>query len=139
MSEIHAAFAGHHGITLSRLDELLTLLMPASQRDKPPGGELPPPSGAGLTPEEYGRAQKLLYALASPEASRRLHEADAPQQAQQQPPQPGEPPPPEPQPAEPIGPATPEDEDEDEDKEPQPAAERTTTVTRTTTTTTRRK
>jgi hypothetical protein len=133
MSEIHAAFAanGHH--QLARLDELLTLLMPASQRDKPPGEELPPPLGSGLTPEEYDRAQKLLWALGSPEASRRLHEAD--QQAQQ-PPQPGETPPPEPQPPEPIGPPTPEDEEEDE---PQPAAERTTTTTRTITTTTRRK
>jgi hypothetical protein len=130
MSEIHAAFAANGAHQLSRLDELLTLLMPASQRDKP----VEPPLGSGLTPEEYDRAQKLLFALASPEASRQLHEADNPPQAQQ-PPQPGETPPPEPQPPEPIGPATPEDEDEDE---PQPAAERTTTVTRTTTTTRRR-
>jgi hypothetical protein len=139
MSEIHAAFAANGSHQLNRLDELLTLLMPASQRDKPPGEELPPPLGSGLTSGEYDRAQKLLWALASPEASRRLHEADnpaaAPQQAQQQTPQPGETPPAPAEP-EPIGPPTPEDEDEDE---PQPAAERTTTITRTTTTTTRRK
>jgi hypothetical protein len=129
MSEIHAAFAANGSHQLTRLDELLALLMPASQRDKP----VEPPLGSGLTPEEYDRAQKLLFALASPEASRRLHEADNPPQAQQ-PPQPGETPPAPAEP-EPIGPATPEDEDEDE---PQPAAERTMTTTRTTTTTRRR-
>jgi hypothetical protein len=59
VSEIHAAFAAQHPVTLSRLDELLALLQ------------------ENLADPAYGRALDLLKAMASPEASAALHDADA--------------------------------------------------------------
>jgi hypothetical protein len=59
MSEIHAAFAAQHPVTLSRLDELLVLLQ------------------ANLADPVYARATDLLKAMASPGFSAALHDRDA--------------------------------------------------------------
>jgi outer membrane biosynthesis protein TonB len=82
MSDLHAAFAAPTGVTLSRLDELLMLLE------------------GDLDAEKFSRAQQLLKATVSTEASRALHEADAPDErrASEDPDAPPPPTPPEPEP-----------------------------------------